>query len=234
MNVRTYGEFNCPYSGLYFNIFQNEYFSGDSFNKKINKTINDYVTSRQVSKKLVLKQKINPVNRITTNDIEKIKKLKLQSKLNIKKYLLSDFSPLCWGYNCVSESTNCKSHSNLFFGVENISINHELKNIPDFDCFGFFMVLDHIKKPMQTLNLILEKSKYVILHLHTSNTLLTKQHLFSFSKDFPKYLKSNKIFNLDITQFIKKDNSRNKGKNYLENQIYLICSKSKELISSIK
>ena len=96
------------------------------------------------------------------------------------------------------------------------------------------MVLDHIKKPMKILNLILEKSRYVILHLHTSNTLLTKQHLFSFSKDFSKYLKTIKISNLDITQLIKKDNSRNKGKNYLENQIYMICSKSESLISSIK
>ena len=96
------------------------------------------------------------------------------------------------------------------------------------------MVLDHIQKPMKILNLILEKSRYVILHLHTSNTFLTKQHLFSFSKDFSKYLKTIKISNLDITQSIKKDNSRNKGKNYLENQIYMICSKSEGLISSIK
>ena len=180
MDVKTYGEFNCPYSGLYFDIFQKEYKTNLNFKKNIDNTLKKYFSSRQVSKKLVLKKEIDPVNKITMVDILNLKRENQRSGPKLKKYLLSDFSPLCWGYNCISESVNCKAHSNLLFGLENINISNGINNLPNFDCFGFFMVLDHIKKPMKILNLILEKSRYVILHLHTSNTLLTKTTSFFF------------------------------------------------------
>ena len=57
MDVKTYGEFNCPYSGLYFDIFQKEYKTNLNFKKNIDNTLKKYFSSRQVSKKLVLKKR---------------------------------------------------------------------------------------------------------------------------------------------------------------------------------
>ena len=81
MDVKTYGEFNCPYSGLYFDIFQKEYKTNLNF-KNIDNTLKEYFSSRQVSKKLVLKKEIDPVNKITV-DILNLKRNIVRTKLKI-------------------------------------------------------------------------------------------------------------------------------------------------------
>jgi len=233
MEVNTYGEYNCPFSGLLFNIFKFEYGQSEIFNKKLNKQINEYFISRQLAKKLVLNDKIKKIDPPTMQEIQRLKQSKKINDKTINSYLLYDSSSYCWSYNCISESVNCKSTGQLMLGFKSLNLNYKLNEIPKFDCFGFFMVLDHQKDPMNLLSKILNKSRYVILHLHTSGDHLTKQHLFSFSKEFINYLKSNKIFAEDITLNIKKDKKRNKGANYLDNQIYLVCSLSKESLSLV-
>ena len=48
------------------------------------------------------------------------------------------------------------------------------------------------------------------------------------------FLEKRKIFNIDITDTIEKDPNRNKGTNYKNNEIYLLCSKNKKKLFNIK
>ena len=73
-------------------------------------------------------------------------------------------------------------------------------------------------------------SRILVLHIHT-NINVTKQHVFSFSKKFIKYLNKQDINSIDITHLINKDKNRNKGQNYIDNQMYVICSKKEALLS---
>ena len=57
--------------------------------------------------------------------------------------------------------------------------------------FGIFHSLDHTFKPKKVLDYALSISKYVVVYCHVDNEL-NRQHLFSFTKDFLKYLKKKK------------------------------------------
>tara|TARA_B100000965_G_C19603452_1_gene764467 strand:- start:8168 stop:9244 length:1077 start_codon:yes stop_codon:yes gene_type:complete len=236
MDIKTYGEYNCPFSGLFFNILDLEYDLTTTYTKNLHQAAYRYFNSRQLAKTHVLKNNLDNSIEYLFHNIDKIKKANkrdLSKNNKIQKYLLYDSSSLCWGYNCISDSINCKSLAQVILGYDAINLQYDSNTIPSFDCFGLFMVLDHQINPMKLLNRILDNSQYVLLHLHTSHEYLTKQHLFSFSKDFTSYLTTNNIFSNDITKFINKDATRNKGSNYLNNQLYIICSKSLENIKSI-
>ena len=60
------------------------------------------------------------------------------------------------------------------------------------DLFGIFHSLDHTFKPKKVLDYALSISKYVVVYCHV-DTELNRQHLFSFTKDFLKYLKKIKF-----------------------------------------
>ena len=76
-------------------------------------------------------------------------------------------------------------------------------------------------------------SKYTIIHAHTTKQI-TAQHSFMFTKNIKNFLKRRGIYNLDITETIQKDPSRNKGINYKTNEMYLLCSKNKNNIYKYK
>lgn len=236
IDIKTYGEYNCPFSGLFLNILDLEYDITTAFTKNLHQLACSYFNSRQLAKAHVLKNNLGSSNEDFLHDIDKIKmdnKRDLDKNNKIRKYLLYDSSSLCWGYNCISDSMNCKSLAQVILDYESFNLQYDSSPIPKFDCFGLFMVLDHQINPMKLLNRILDNSQYVLLHLHTSHEYLTKQHLFSFSKEFTSFLTSENIFSNDITKFINKDATRNKGSDYLDDQLYIICSKSLENIKSI-
>ena len=63
--------------------------------------------------------------------------------------------------------------------------------------------MDHTFEPNKILNFALDISDYVIVYCHV-NPQLSKQHLFSITKEFLKYLNKKKIFTVDLTSKIKK------------------------------
>ena len=234
MGIKTYGEFNCPFSGLFFHILNSENFLNKKFTKTFHEYSMKYFLSRQCAKANYLNEKKEAFDKNNFH-LKKLEKLKSEVVSNelIKKYLIMDASSHCWDYNCLSESGNCKSIGQLLLGYDVIYHREGLDLLNQFDAIGLFMVFDHLKNPMAILNSLIKKSRYLIIHIHTSNNSITKQHVFSFSKDFIKYLKSNNIFSKDITPLINKDKNRNKGENFKDNQSYIICSQSSEYLSII-
>ena len=67
-------------------------------------------------------------------------------------------------------------------------------------------------------------SKYVIVQCHTTKEI-TRQHQFSFTNNFLKFLKSINIYHIDLSKIIEKSN--------LSNEVYFICSKNKSLIKKL-
>ena len=100
-------------------------------------------------------------------------------------------------------------------------INKDFK----YDLFGIFHTLDHTFNPKKVLKYALKNSKYVIVYCHI-NPSLEKQHLFSITKQFLKYLKKQKIFTLDLSNIINKE--------YKVPEMYFLCSENKSYITKIK
>ena len=80
--------------------------------------------------------------------------------------------------------------------------------------------------PNDILNFALNSSKYVIVFCHYQLNGITKQHQFSITKDFLKYLSQNKIYNIDISELINKE--------FKSSEIYFLCTKSKKNLNEIK
>ena len=229
----TYGEFNCPFSGLFFDIFDSKFNNTVLFRKNLNRHINEYIAGSQLAGLNKIGEAHNRKSSLALKRINKLKNNNQNSNYQeFKKYLVTDFSSMCWGQNCISKSVNCKSKGQVLFEYDVININEEVKYDINFDVFGIFMTLDHTFKPDTILNYALKNSKLVVVHAHT-NLNITKQHLFSITKNFINYLKSKKIYVKDITSTINKDISANKGKDYLDNQIYFICSRNQNYINKI-
>ena len=74
------------------------------------------------------------------------------------------------------------------------------------DLFGIFHTLDHTFEPKKNLDFALKNSKYVIVYGHTDKKL-NKQHLFSLTTNFLKYLNKNKIYTFDLTNKIEKNSN---------------------------
>ena len=108
--------------------------------------------------------------------------------------------------------------------MEVINLNESKKNLK-FDLFGIFHTLDHTFEPKKIFNFALDNSKYVIVYCHASK-MIEKQHLFSFTEDFLKYLNKQKIYNINLTHKI--------DKTYKVPELYFVCSKTKKNITKIR
>ena len=210
IKFKYYGEYGCPFNGFFFDLLKEEL-------KK--KDIKKYINSN-------FKNLSNKVRNFNSKKIVKRKELKVPKTKEIyKKYFLTDTSKLIWGKNDISE--NCSS-----LGLADKIFNFNLYNSDEkkfynkkFDLFGFFMTLDHCETSYKTLTKVLAKSKFVLIHSHV-NQNLTAQHSFTFTKKIKLFFARKKIYNIELTQNIIKDPKRNKGKNYLSNEMYLLCSKN--------
>ena len=222
IKVENYAEFNSPFMGIFINFFIYEYKKNKLFYKNLSKNIFDYLTSRQVAGKSRNYQKLSFKKSIKFfNNILLLKKKNLIKK-KINKFLFVDNSNLSWGQNDNYKSVNSKSFASEFFDLKILNLDSRNKKI---DLFGIFHTLDHTFQPKKILDFALNSSKFVIVYCHT-NKKLNKQHLFTFTSDFLKYLKSKKIYTCDLTLKIKK--------NYKSQEMYFLCSKQKEYISNLK
>ena len=222
--IKNYCEYNSPFKGLFINLFKEENKDSLSLKKSLFKLIIDYNNSRQLAgrtkrfqkksflKSVLLKQKMSQI------------KKKLIKKKVYKKYYIYDNSYLNWNHNDNYKSVNSKIFLNEMFNVNLYSFDDFPKKIK-LDLFGIFSSLDHSNEPKKILNFALLKSKYVVISGHINSTV-TKQHLFSLTNKFKRYLEKKNIFYIDLNKIINKKSS--------SPEIYLICSKYKKLINQIK
>jgi hypothetical protein len=218
IKFKTYGEYGCPFNGLFFDMLKEEVI------KNVN--LKEYIKLNM----LHLSSKVRNFNRN-----KKIKKNRISiPKINrvYRKIFVIDDSNLIWGKNDISQNCSSLALADKIFDFHLFNSNEKKLFENKIDLFGFFMTLDHCEKPLQLLNKILNISKYVIIHAHTSDDI-TAQHGFFLTKKIKYFLETKKIYNIDITQQIEKDRSRNKGINYKVNEIYLLCSKNKNKIDNI-
>ena len=224
INIKNYAEFNSPFMGLFFNFFSSEFKESKKFYNLFAKNIFGYLTSRQVAGQ---SKKIQNLSiKKSQKFLEKIIHLKNKNiiKKRINKFLFTDHSSLCWGQNDNYKSVNSKSFATEIFDLEILNITSECKKLK-LDLFGIFHTLDHTFQPNKILNFALDTSKYVVVYCHV-NPQLSKQHLFSLTKDFLKYLNKKRIFTLDITDKIYKE--------YKSPELYFLCSKNKKYMNKIK
>lgn len=200
LKIKTYGEFNCPFSGIFFNFL----------NKEINfKNYYDLIIKKNNSRQVANKKKIEKLD---------IKKQKIITH-NKQLFLIKDNSPYCWGDNCNSNSINCKSLSQQIMNLNILNFESFKKLDIKFDLFGIFMTLDHTQNFYEILDIILNKTKLIIIHCHI-NYNITKQHAFVITNDFfDLYSKTKKINIKNITPLIREEVSSRES--------YYLLSKNK-------
>ncbi len=219
IRFKTYGEYGCPFNGMMFDLLKEEI-----NNKNFLKRFLD----------LNIKNLSSKVRNFNLKGKLKRKKLSIPTiKRVYKKIFVIDSSHLIWGKNDISENCSSLALADKIFDFHLFNSDEEKLKKNKIDLFGFFMTLDHCEEPLKLLEKILTISKYVIIHAHT-NTNITAQHSYVLTKEIKHFLKKRKIFNLDITETIEKDPSRNKGVNYKTNEMYLLCSKNKNNIYKYK
>ena len=129
---------------------------------------------------------------------------------------------MAWGQNDNYKSINSKSFASELFDLKIEEFTQKKLNL---DLFGIFHTLDHTFEPSKVLNFALKNSKYVIIYCHI-NENLSKQHLFTLTEDFLKYLDKKKIYTLNLTKKI--------NKKYRSPELYFLCTKHKKYINKIK
>ena len=217
IKINSYAEYNSPFMGLMFNFFYKEIKKQKKFNKNFYDLIFRYLKSRQVAgySKNLKKKLTNNAGKIKKK-ILFLKKRNLKNK-KIDKYIFLDNSPMVWSINDNYKSVNSKSYASELMDLDILNLDKTNKNIK-IDLFGIFHTLDHSFEPSKVLNFALDISKYVIVYCHI-NPLINKQHLFSLTREFLKYLNTKKIFTVDLTSKIKK--------NFKSQEMYFLCSKKK-------
>ena len=224
IKIKKYAEYNSPFMGLFLDFFYNEYSKNLSFYKNIHKNLINYFNSRQLAGKSNLIKNLSKKKSIRYNeDIYKAKKANLKTKL-VNKYLFIDNTSLGWGQNDNFRSVNSRSYAQELFDLRLLEFDDKNKKY-EFDLFGIFHSLDHTFEPKKILNFALDSSEYVIVFCHNQTEGISKQHQFSFTKKFLKFLNNNKIYNIDITEKI--------NKSYKNEELYFLCSKKKKNINLI-
>ncbi len=222
IKIKKYAEYNSPFMGLFLNFFYDEYNKNLSFYKNIHKNLIKYFNSRQLAgKSTSFKNTANKKSIIYSDNIYKTKKANLNKKL-LDKYLFVDSTSLGWGQNDNFKSVNSKSYAQELFDLKLLEFDDENKKFK-FDLFGIFHSLDHTFEPSKILNFALDSSKYVVVFCHNQNKGVSKQHQFSFTENFLKFLNNNKVYNIDITKKI--------NKSYESSELYFLCSKNKKNIN---
>ena len=110
------------------------------------------------------------------------------------------------------------------FDLNEFDIN-DVEQRLKIDLFGIFHTLDHTFYPKKILTFALNTSKLVVVYCHVDKRL-NKQHLFSLTEDFLKYLRSRKIYSLNLTNLI--------NKKYNSPELYFVCSKNKMNLNRLK
>ena len=219
IKFKTYGEYGCPFNGLMFDMLKEEIKKETYLKKYVNLNIK-YLSSKV--------RNFNSRNKLKSKKI-----LPPTVKRMYKKIFVIDSSHLIWGKNDISENCSSLALADKIFDFHLFNSDEKELKIKKIDLFGFFMTLDHCEEPLKLLEKILNISKYVIIHAHT-NTDITAQHSYVLTKKIKYFLQKKRIFNLDLTEIIEKDPSRNKGINYKKNEMYLLCSKNKNNIYKYK
>ena len=233
INIKNYGEYNCPFTGLFEDFFKTEITSSKKNLFQYDQLIQKYLSNKQL---VGLKDnELRKKNKDNFEILKKIKKKKLlfNKKKNItKKFLIIDHSKMMWGENCNYKSINCKVYAENIFNLEVLELQKMRNKLVNknsfFDLFGIFLTLDHTFNPHEILKFALKNSKFVIIQAHI-DPKLGRQHLFSITKEFPKFLKSLGIFSVDLTKLIKKD--------ILAKEIYMLATnykKYKKVIDKIQ
>lgn len=217
--IKNYAEFNSPFMGLMFNFLLKE---KKESKKKLNNLFSlifNYLKARQVAGMTYKLKKISErKSKQLKSKINLIKKKIFKKKGVVEKYLLIDNSPMSWGINDNLKSVNSRSYAAELLNLKILNLNDNPKK--KIDLFGIFHTLDHTFEPQKILNYALNNSKYVIVYCHIDEKI-NKQHLFSFTKKFLKYLNSKKIHTVDLTDKIEK--------NYNSPELYFLCSKNNKL-----
>mgnify|MGYP007063415889 CR=1 FL=1 len=217
IKIKNYAEFNSPFMGLMLNFFSREYKKSTKLYKKFSYYIIKYLTSRQLAGRSKSVHRMSEAeSKKFLNKINLLKRKNLEKK-KINKYLFVDNTGLCWGQNDNFKSVSSRSYATELLDLKVLELKNENKKVK-IDLFGIFHTLDHTFEPNKVLNFALDISKFVVVYSHV-NQNLSKQHLFSITSNFLKYLNKNKIYTINLTDKI--------NKNYKSPELYFLCSRKK-------
>ena len=221
INIKKYAEFNSPFMGIFLNFFAKEHkYLKNQFEDIFTPMIN-YLSSRQLAGHSMTNQLKS--EKSTQKYLKKIQKFKIKnSKIKkVKKFLLTDNSPIFWAQNDNYKSVNSRSLAMELFDLDIIDFKQSNEK---FDLFGIFHTLDHTFQPKDILNFAIRNSEFVIIYCHV-NKNLSKQHQFSLTENFLTYLQKKGIYTIKLNNMI--------NKKFKSPELYFLCSKQKNKIKKL-
>jgi hypothetical protein len=221
-NFNKYGEFVCPFQGLFFRFAKTEllqknkrkiFYSSLIKHNDIRWTtifkiynLLHYFTLLVICFLFEIKFLISRILKksTSTNEVEEF--------VPKEMYLIKDDSLAHWGDGCIRYGKNCSYFSNKVLNVTPMSYGDQIieskdKKFVKFDLISIFNILDHTREPKATLTNLLQMSKNLLIVTHAAS-LAGKQHKFAFGDSFSTWLalqfKSYRV--IDITREIYGNN----------------------------
>lgn len=194
-SVKTYAEFNCPFSGP--RIF---FFSATG---SLRSRLSAFKSSVKLGNNTSIPSTIETfflwINLFFFSILILFRYFRLISDrsitINKEKFnkifsspdLLLSYSTCFWSGNCVRYNNTCTGLSNSLLFQEVVSIDTCSKK---YDLVFASNVLDHVDKPSDTINMLMNKTHSLVIQVHTRNSI-GFQHLYALNSDFFENLKNN-------------------------------------------
>ncbi len=194
-SVKNYAEFNCPFSGPRLFFFS----STGSLRSRLSAFKKSVTLGNNTSIPSTIETFLQWVNlflfsililfryfRVSFYRSDSVNKDKFHKIFSSADLLLS-YSTCFWSGNCVRYNNTCTGLSNSLLFQEVTSIDTCLKK---YDLVFASNVLDHVDKPSETIEMLMNKTDSLVIQVHTRNSI-GFQHLYALNSDFFENLKHN-------------------------------------------
>jgi hypothetical protein len=189
-DLRSYGEVNCPFSGLAFGLAEcrNPELDRSVVFSKIN-AMRCMYASTELKRDYTI-----PAAWKSLHNLEPTGQL-----AHLKTILINEPSPICWGAACTFAGASCHAlaHGLLFDQVG--SVETLLTQGTRLDAVGLFNVLDHFVQPMKVLDRLFEVTDLVVLELAALDDM-DHQHPLNIGSGFSGILEQRGLTVTDITE----------------------------------
>ena len=221
-NFDKYGEFACPFQGLFFAFAKTEMLKKNKRKIFYTSLIKHYDIRWTTIFKIynlihyliiLIICLLFEIKFLISRILKKNTSLREVDEFAPKEmYLIKDDSLAHWGVGCIRYGKNCSYFSSKLLNVTLLSYGDQLieskdKKFAKFDLISIFNILDHTREPKATVSNLLRMSKNLLIVTHAAS-LAGKQHKFAFGDSLPTWLaiqfKSHRV--IDITREIYGNN----------------------------
>jgi len=195
--LKSYGEINCPFSGLAFEIRNRQH---PNLDRNIIagrvRTMREMYASDQLIRHYAKPEAWKKLGRGPTSG----------PLADLKTILINEDTPLCWGHSCTYSGANCRSFAHDLLFDDMSSFDALETEGTSLDAIGFFNILDHFTDPLRVIGKALKLTDLLVLECHPTGPA-DPQHFYSIGEKFVPVLQDQGLNAVEITDFVTDDHA---------------------------